>query len=92
VSWRSLIRVVGRKATSTIKAVNRMASIAHHGHLAMGEMVESMNKYMEESARVRRLLSSRCVVFFLLINMYRVDFIYGIRLGREDCLPAEAYG
>lgn len=46
--------VVGRKATSTIKAVNRMASLAHHDHHA-SEMRRDVNMYKEESARVRRL-------------------------------------
>jgi hypothetical protein len=45
--------VVGRKATSTIKAVNRMASLAHHDHHA-SEMRRDVNMYKEESARVRR--------------------------------------
>ena len=66
VGWSLLIVLrsfVGRKATSTIKAVNRMASLAHHDHLVVVEMRENVNKYKEESARVR-WLSFRVVYYF----------------------------
>ena len=58
---------VGRKATSTIKAVNRMASLAHaDSHMA--QMRENVNMYKEESARVRSVFPCfRCGT--LLMNM-----------------------
>ncbi|KAF8873792.1 kinase-like domain-containing protein [Gymnopilus junonius] len=42
-----------RKATSTIKAVNRMTILAHADN-SLAQMRDDLNKYKEESARVRR--------------------------------------
>lgn len=44
---------VGRKATSTIKAVNRMTLLAHAEVSGHAKIREEVNKYKEESARVR---------------------------------------
>jgi hypothetical protein len=46
---------VGRKATSTIKAVNRMTLLAHVEVSGHAKIREEVNKYKEESARVRPL-------------------------------------
>ena len=54
-------------ATSTVKAVNRMVSLAHHFYLAMVEMREKFNnaECRDESTRVRRFfLPSLSLVFF----------------------------
>jgi hypothetical protein len=44
---------IGRKAAFSIKAVNRMASLAHMEHdSGKAQMREAISKYKEESARV----------------------------------------
>ena len=59
---------VGRKATSTIKAVNRMASLAHADN-HMAQMRENVNMYKEESARVRFCLASFRVTDEFVLNL-----------------------
>jgi hypothetical protein len=45
---------IGHKAAFSIKAVNRMASLAHSAHdHGKAQMREDIFKYKEESARVR---------------------------------------
>ena len=43
--------VTGRKATSTIRAVNRMATLVHSDNGA-AQMREKLNEYKEESEKV----------------------------------------
>ena len=49
-----MISITGRKATSTIKAVNRM-TILVQSDSPLAQMREDINKYKEESARVSLL-------------------------------------
>lgn len=53
----------GRKATSTIKAVNRMAILAHADTSGAAKMREEVNKYKEESEKVRWLPIDRSTPF-----------------------------
>jgi len=47
---------IGRKAAFSIKAVHRMASLAHSEHdTGKAQMREDIYKYKEESAKVRWL-------------------------------------
>ena len=48
-----MVADVGRKATSTIKAVNRMAILAHADVSGAAKMRAEVNKYKEESEKVR---------------------------------------
>ena len=65
---------IGRKAALSIKAVNRMASLAHHSEHDLhpehdpgkAQMRKDISKYKEESARVRCLF----IRFFCKTNRF----------------------
>ena len=48
----NLFYVIGRKAAFGIRAVNRMATLAHSDHDGKAQMREDIFKYKEESAKV----------------------------------------
>jgi hypothetical protein len=68
---------IGRKAAFGIRAVNRMATLAHAEHdTGKAQMREDIFKYKEESAKV-----CCCVGLFLLTLFYGTDCFRLIFLG-----------